>query len=120
MKTSEVLNAWTTPNNFCEPRNDYYFNLTSDSDILTKERAHEQKFLMSLGRKLPGTKAHAKFWITNGCVFDVISTHDIKPFSSFCEKIGFTPDFTFTKSKIFVRLTSTEGFSEAIKKYYEI
>ena len=121
MKTADVLRAWSNENNYCAPRNDYYFNLNPSMEaITTQAKKQGQKFLMQLGRKLPSNLNHAKFWIKNGCVFDLIGTHDIRPFAAYCEMIGFQPTFKFTKSQTFVRLENVYDFHTAIKQYFNI
>jgi len=121
MTTQEVIQAWTVEENNCKPRNDYYFNLHNGaSDIQTKSRIHDQYLLMSLGRKLPGTKTHAKFWLKNECIFDVVSTHDILPLLCYADTIKFTPCYRFTKSKSFARLTNHEQLNDCIRKHFNL
>lgn len=120
MTTNDVLISWTNENNYCAPRNDYYFNLSNNEDILTQTGKHDQKLLMDLGRKLPSNATHAKYWLKNGRIFDVIGTHDIKPFAAYCEKIGIEPIFKFTKSGTFVRLVNNTEFNNAIKNHFSL
>ena len=120
MTTQQVIEAWSTPYNYCEPRDSYYFDLRTNAEyITTKPRKHDQYMLMRLGRKLPGTKVHANFWLRNGCVFDLVSTHEIRPIEDYAKMIGFTPDYRFTKSGIFVRLTNSNELNAAIKAYFK-
>ena len=120
MTTSQVIKAWTVPTNFCEPRGDYYFNLHRGAEeVSTKQGKHDQYFLMDLGRKLPSTKLHAKYWL-NGCKFDLIGTHDILPMEDYFKMIGFTPDYRFAKSGCFVRLNNHDELNIYIKNYFKI
>ena len=88
--------------------------------ITTKANKQGQKFLMQLGRKLPSNLNHAKFWIKNGCVLDLIGVHDIRPFAAYCDMLGFEPTFKLTKSESFVRLENVYAFHTAIKQYFNI
>jgi hypothetical protein len=120
MNTAQVLATWTNESNFCEPRNDYYFNLHKGiAGIATGPRKHDMKLLMGLGRALPGTKVHAAYWLSRGCIFDVISCHDILPFAEYCAKVGVVPIFKFTKSKGFVRMVNHSELNEAIRAYFK-
>lgn len=120
MNTQEVIDAWTKESNFCEPRNDYYFNLSTNESIVTVLAKRDQKFSMEIGRKLPGNATHAKYWIKEGLLFDTIGVHEIKPFAAYCEMIGIEPIFKFTKSQSFVRLVNNTEFNDAIKNHFSI
>jgi len=72
------------------------------------------------GRQLPGTKVHANFWLRNGCIFDLVSVHEIRPIEDYAKMIGFEPVYKFTKSKVFVRLVNSKDLDAAIKNYFKI
>ena len=123
MTTQEVINHWTTPENFCTPRGDYYFNLNTDSkEVMTRKGCHDARLLMSLGRKLPSTKIHAQYWMKHDAAFDLISCHSIRPITAYFNELGIQPIFTFTKSKTFVRLTqeSIAALRVAVASHFKI
>lgn len=120
MTTQQVISAWTTPDNYCQSRNDYYFNLsTGRSEIETKSRKRDQAMLMSLGRKLPGTVNHAKYWIANNCQLDVIMPSNIRAFAEYADMIGFVPTYKFTKSGGFVRVVNLDELNRCIANYFK-
>ena len=88
-------------------------------DIETKPRKHEQYFLMQLGRKFPATLAHAKYWIKNELKFDVISDNNLLNAKMYFDKINFTPEYKFTKSKTFVRLVNSDGLNQCIINHFK-
>lgn len=88
--------------------------------IESKKGSKNDRFLLTLGRLLPGTKIHAEFWIKNGNPVDCISGHQIWPVLKYCEKIGFVPEFHKTKSGNFVRITNVKELVEAVKKFFNI
>jgi len=121
MTTEQVIAEWSTPANYCEPRGCYYFDINATMErITTKPRKHDQYMLMRLGRKLPGTKVHANFWLRNGRVFDLVSIHEIRPIEDYGKMVGFEPAYKFTKSKGFVRLTNSNELDDCIRNFFNI
>lgn len=124
MKANEVLNFFSTDAEICggttENAGKFYWEISRDRNesIESRKGSKNDRFLLTLGRKLPGTKAHAKHWMDCGGLVEIISGHDIWQVLQYCEKIGFEPEFRPTKSGKFVRITDREGLAKAIKAYF--
>jgi hypothetical protein len=81
------------------------------------ERSH-YKMLMKLGRVFPGTKAQAKYFLSEGVCLDVLNIKDVEVVETMLNKHGFVGDYKYTKSKNFVRLQNNSDLSKAIKKEF--
>lgn len=108
MKLYELKN--NLPSNFSTE--DYLFN--------TDEYTGRYKFIMSLGRCFPATKAQAKYFINQKNFpylnLDVLNLKDAEKIAAFmAENGGFEANFKFTKSKHWVRLTNNDDLKKAVK-----
>lgn len=126
MKANEVIEMFSTEYDICggtsKNAGKYYWQIAKErgDSIESKKGSKNDRFLLTLGRLLPGTKIHAEFWIKNGNPVDCISGHQIWPVIKYCEKIGFVPEFHKTKSGNFVRITNVKELVEAVKKFFKI
>lgn len=126
MKANEVIEMFSTEDRICiDTRNNtnkYYWQIVKErgDSIESKKGSSYDRFLLTIGERLPGTKIHAEFWINNGFPVGCISDFDIWPVLKYCEKIGFVPEFHKTKSGNFVRITNVKELVEAVKKFFNI
>lgn len=125
MKANEVIEMFSTEDCICGGTSSnagkFYWQIAKErgDSIESKKGSKNDRFLLTIGRRLPGTKVHADFWIKNGHPIDCISELDIWPVLKYCEKIGFVPEFHKTKSGRFVRITNMKEFVEAVKKFFK-
>lgn len=103
MKANEII--WSEKDNFI-------FN--------TNEHTGQYKFIMSLGRRLPATKAQAKHFVKEGICLDVLNNVDVDRVEKILNDAGFVGDYRFTKSKRWVRLQNNGDLHEAIKAKFEL
>ena len=82
-------------------------------------RSH-YKFIMKLGRVLPSTPAQARHFIKLGRQFDVLNLIDVSIIEALLNKHGYSGDYTYTKSKRWVRLESVIDLHKALKKEYSL
>jgi len=103
MKASEI--------NFKE-KNNFLFNTGSWAP-----RSH-YKNVMSTGRLLPCSKAQARFFVQNNIALDVLNNKDVENIEALLHKHGFVGDYTYTKSKRWVRLINQNDLHLALKNEY--
>ena len=72
------------------------------------------KFIMSMGRAIPTTKAQANFFVKNKISIDLLNSKDVDLIESMLNKHGMQGDYKFTKSKTWVRLLNNEDLHKAI------
>jgi len=84
-----------------------------------KARTH-YKFIMSLGRCFPSTKPQAKYFIQENIHLDVLNVDDVEVIESILNKHGFTGEYKYTKSQIWVRLQNHSDLYSALKLEYNI
>jgi len=82
-------------------------------------RSH-YKMLMLLGRVFPMTKAQAHHFISNGICLDVLNADDVAIVENQLNSQGFSGNYSYTKSKSWVRLKNQEDLHAALKKEYSL
>jgi hypothetical protein len=80
-------------------------------------RSH-YKFIMSLGRALPSTKAQAKFFLKEGINIGVLNSKDVETIEALLNKHGFEGKYKYTKSKTWVRLINQQDLQDALRREY--
>ena len=82
-------------------------------------RSH-YKDLMCAGRVLPTTTAQAKFYVSTGCVIDLLNYDDVKIIESLLNKHGFEGNYKYSKSNVWVRLENHYDLVKALKLEFNI
>lgn len=82
-------------------------------------RSH-YKFVMSLGRVFPSTRAQAQHYIESDACFDVLNNVDVERIEALMNKYGVKGTYQYTKSKQWVRLCNNWQFCECLKKEYDL
>lgn len=78
------------------------------------------KFIMSLGRCFPTTKAQAIYFLQQGAPLDVLNSRDVEVVEALLNKHGFKGAYRYTKSRSWVRLQNTAHLCESLKKEYAL
>jgi hypothetical protein len=81
----------------------------------TREGRSHYKFVMSLGRCFPSTRAQAKYFVSEGICLSVLNGDDVEKVEAILNKHGFEGDYKFTKSKTWVRLQNHNELYKALK-----
>lgn len=82
-------------------------------------RSH-YKYLMKMGRVFPSTQAQAKYFITEKIQLSVLNYNDVVLVEKILNKHGFTGDYKYTKSGIWVRLQNHSDLHEALKSEFKL
>ena len=102
MKASEInlkKEGFLSNVNVCPPRSHY-------------------KFLMSLGRVFPTTKAQAVTFINMGVLPDAYNMDDVEFVEKELSPYGFIGEYKYTKSRRWVRLVNLADMHNALRKKY--
>lgn len=88
----------------------------------TNERKIGQhyKYLMSLGRILPTTRAQARYFVANRCEFDLLNIVDVERLEAIFSEYGGAGEYKYSGSRRWVRLVNIEAFYEALKMKYNL
>lgn len=76
---------------------------------MVNEYKGRYKFLMSLGRVFPTTKAQAKEFLRLGVGFGLLTASDVRAIEALCEKYGMKDQclYQLTGSNVYARLLSS-------------
>jgi len=78
------------------------------------------KFIMTLGRAFPITKAQARYFVSENISLDVLNADDVEKVEFMLNKHGFEGNYKWTKSKTWVRLVNQSDLHESFKKEFNL
>lgn len=87
---------------------------------ITKPEGSHYKFLMSLGRCFPTTRAQARQFVSTRQRLDVLNSVDVDTIEALMSKHGEMGEYRYTGHKTWVRLQNHEQLWDCIKKEYSL